>query len=273
MTDLPGKRFKDGTVSAGEFVLDYVEAGPTNAMATIVSLPGSAGLEMSTAKDHLAETYRVIEINPPGWGGKTDLNRQMSQAELGGLLAEAVAKLVKGRYFLIGTSMGGTNALYVAEKVPERVAGIVLEGSMAPSREQDLRMGPMPPGAMEKMVTALESGNQSAYPFPPPHPKKPWSTSEYVAKQMVHRGKMMRWIAPDLAATSAIAAVREQAIPVLALLGDADQILETSIEAAYKAELPKAEFRVIPGGEHDLQNTAPTEFVQLVDDFISRVSK
>lgn len=65
---LPGAAFARATLPVAGFTLHYAEAAPAAPLGTIVSLPGSAGLEMSTAKDRLAERYRVVEITPPGLG-------------------------------------------------------------------------------------------------------------------------------------------------------------------------------------------------------------
>ncbi|KAL3460180.1 hypothetical protein BJX64DRAFT_290502 [Aspergillus heterothallicus] len=246
---LPGAGFVHKTVPAEEFTLHYAEAGPSNPAGTIVSLPGSAGLEMSTAKDQLAERYRVVEINPPGWGDHADVSRELPQSEIGVLLAEAVKQLVDGPFVLIATSMGGANALYLAEQIPERVRGIVLEGSMAPCRPQ-----------------------HDLYPLstsqPPIHPKKPWATPGYVAHQMANRMRMVQTTKPDMEAASAIAAVRERGIPVLGLLGSEDEVMKPSQKESFHTVLPSQEFEIIPDGRHDLQNTAPEEFVARVESFI-----
>jgi pimeloyl-ACP methyl ester carboxylesterase len=263
MSELPGAAFRNDTVRAGEFTLDYAEAGPPGAPLTLVSLPGSAGLEMSVAKDRLAAGYRVIEINPPGWGGRTDLDRPMPQAEVGELLAEAATSLVDGPFVVIGTSMGGTNALYLAASVPDRVLGIVLEGSMAPAAMQDVRV----PAPTDR------PGPPEDYPLPPVHPKKPWATHAYMKEQMGYRMAMMRWVAPDFEAASAVAAVRGRGIPVLALVGDQDAILAPSVGETVKQALPQAEFHLVADGEHDLQGTVPDAFVQLVRDFVARLDR
>ncbi|MGW2890014.1 bifunctional 3-(3-hydroxy-phenyl)propionate/3-hydroxycinnamic acid hydroxylase [Streptomyces griseoruber] len=245
----PGAAFTRATVPAAEFTLHYAEAAPTAALGTIVSLPGSAGLEMSTAKDRLAERYRVVEINPPGWGDQTDVSRPMSQSEIGALLAEAVAHLVDGPFVLLATSMGGANALHLAARIPDRVQGIILEASMAPSRPEDLRS--LPTGA------------------PVIHPNKPWATPGYVTHQMANRMRMIQQTPPDTDATEAIAVVRERGIPVLGLLGTDDEIMKPSQEETFRTVLPDGEFRLIPGGWHDLQNTTPEEFVDLVETFVT----
>ncbi|MFD5537360.1 bifunctional 3-(3-hydroxy-phenyl)propionate/3-hydroxycinnamic acid hydroxylase [Streptomyces sp. NPDC127079] len=251
---LPGAAFTRGTVPVSGFTVHYAEAAPAAPLGTIVSLPGSAGLEMSTAKDRLAERYRVVEINPPGWGDQADVSRPMPQTEIGALLAEAVGQLVDGPFVVLATSMGGANALHMTARIPNRVQGIILEASMAPSRPQDLR--PLATGA------------------PAIHPNKPWATPGYVAHQMTNRMRMIQLTPPDADATEAIAVVRERGIPVLGLLGTDDEIMKPSQEEYFRTVLPDGEFRLIPGGWHDLQNTTPEEFADLVETFVgNRVSR
>lgn len=270
MVDRPGSQFAQAEVVVGEFTLDYVYAGPPDADVTVVSFPGSAGLEMSVAKDTLAQNFQVVEINPPGWSGKDDLARPMAMSELGELLGEAANQLVPRPYFLIGTSMGGTNAVYAAARNPERVRGLILEGSMSPSTPNDMRLPPpvLPADANGDQV-APEPAGLPPYPLPPLNPKKPWATEEFVRDQMEKRFKMFRWVEPEMLPKAALKAVNQHQIPVLALLGDEDEVLKPSQQKTLVAHLPRAEFTLIAGGAHDLQNTAPGEFVATVKKFIA----
>lgn len=268
MVEMPGREFKHATIPAAGFTLDYAIAGPAHGK-TIVSLPGSAGLEMSIAKDLLAKKYRVIEINPPGWGGKTDLDRAMSQEEIGKLLAEAVDKLVSDSYVLIGTSMGGTNALWLAYHAPTRVRGIVLEGSMAPAVLEDLKVPLISKEQREAMARAVDvKSGAPSFPAPPTHPRKPWATADFFRGQMAKRGAMMRWVEVDLAASAAVAKMRELKTPILVLVGSKDGIMKPRQEETCKKELPQSRFVLVDGAEHDIQNTAPEEFVRLVEEFV-----
>lgn len=272
MQKQPGEAFRHDTVKAGEFVLDYAEAGPADAPVTIVSLPGSAGLEMSRAKDELAQRHRLIEINPPGWAGKDDLDRPITTSELGALLAEAIGSLVTGEFFLIGTSMGGANALEVAAVLSDRVRGIVLEGSMAPTQDADHHIPPAQILAAAKTLDAPPPGAPSDYPLPPTHPKKPWATPEFVMRQMQNRFKMMRLTEVNMMPEPALTVIKEHSIPVLALLGDHDEVLKPSQAQTYAAILPYAQFTIIADGEHDLQNTATGDFVAHVEKFLAAPS-
>jgi pimeloyl-ACP methyl ester carboxylesterase len=267
MTTAPGATFRHGTVRAGGFTLDYAEAGPADAEVTLVSFPGSAGIEMSTAKDDLARRHRVVEINPPGWGGREDLARPMPVGEIGTVLGEAANQLVDGTYFIIGTSMGGVNAIHAAAQYPDRVRGVILEGGMAPAQLEDLIVPP--PVVPENDATAAEGEGEPAYPVPPFDPRKPWATEEFVRTQMENRFKMFRWVTPEFLPEEALARVADSKIPVLALLGDQDEILRPTQAAAFAQYLPHADFQLVPGGPHDLQNILPEEFVTRVERFIA----
>lgn len=91
--DRPERAFTLGTVEAEPPTLDCAAAGHPSSDVTLISLPGSVGLQMSRAKDILCARCRVIEITPPG-GGRDDRTRVMTQTELNGFVVEAVNKLV-----------------------------------------------------------------------------------------------------------------------------------------------------------------------------------
>jgi pimeloyl-ACP methyl ester carboxylesterase len=196
----------------------------------------------------------------------------MSQEEIGKLLAEAAEKLVSGSYFLIGTSMGGTNALWFAYHAPTRVRGIILEGSMAPSVLEDLTRPPISKEQREAMARAVDvTSGAPSFPAPPAHPRKPWATADFFRGQMAKRGAMMRWVETDLAASAAVAKMRELNMPILVLLGSKDAIMKPRQEETCKKELPQSRFVLVDGAEHDIQNTAPEEFVRLIEEFIEGV--
>lgn len=175
-------------------------------------------------------------------------------------MAGEIDQLVNGPFFVLGTSMGGTNALYVASLLPDRVRGVILEGSMTPLLpEEDLRHVPSDEPAPE----------DGEYPLPDPHPRKPWATAPFMAQQMANRFRMFKWVEPDLQGTSAIKTVAELRVPVLALLGDNDGILFPSQAQRFREQLPDAQFHLVPEGGHDLQNTAPEKFLTLVEGFIT----
>ena len=123
---LPGKDFKEGFVDTDGWHIRYIEAG--KGPITVVSFPGSGGLEMSTAKDILAKEYRVIEINPPGWGPDELTPRVRDMKDMAGVFLHVLDKLGVKKFHLIGTSMGCLHALWVTEMAPDRVLSLTGEG-------------------------------------------------------------------------------------------------------------------------------------------------
>jgi pimeloyl-ACP methyl ester carboxylesterase len=281
--EVPGKAFKEGHVEAGGFRLHYKEAGPKNA-PVLISLPGSAGLEMSRAKDILIREYRIIELNPPGWGDDAELTREMNQDEIGKILGEAANKLTSGKYHVLGTSMGGGNALWLAVQYPERVKSIVLEGSMAPTRPADLGMpmiyradirkrqesGTSAPPPAGPPPGPPPAGGAGQYPTPATDPAKPWATPEYMSKQMAVRFRLFKWVQTDVGTPELLAKVRAMNIPILGLVGDKDGIIKPGVGSYYHEVLPTAKFVLIPGGAHDLQNSQTDSFVREVRKFLAQ---
>ncbi|WP_157117597.1 alpha/beta fold hydrolase [Nocardia vaccinii] len=161
------------------------------------------------------------------------------QSTLGPLLAVAVEKLVGGPCYLLGTPMGGVHALYVGSLLPERVLGVVLEGSMAPALPgEDLYpcAGGNPPTVDTRYRTRALV--------------RPWATAEFVGQQMANRTRMFGFF--DMEAADAIETIADHEIPVLALLGADDEILRPTQEQRIRERIPHAEFHLVEGGAHDL---------------------
>jgi pimeloyl-ACP methyl ester carboxylesterase len=255
----PGAPFKRGIIASFGYEVPYAEAGSGD---VIISLPGSAGLEMSTAKDILAANFRVIELESPGWGETPALAAEMKQRQLALILAEAISALGIERYHLIGTSMGGTNAMWIAQQNPDRVLSLTLEGPMVFCRPDDL----VNPDT--SFIDALRAGapapDVSAYPAPPPHPRKPWATADFFREQMRRRFKMMAKtdFPGENGPLETFAATTN--IPTALLLGTSDEILNQCYGDQFKRMMPGATVISIDGASHDIQNTAPEAFVAAV---------
>lgn len=266
-TPLPGAPFVDRFVEVDGYQIRYMEAG---AGPVLISLPGSAGLEMSIAKDELAKRFRVIEFEPPGWGTSPELKGKMTQEQLADILAKAIDKLGIERYSVLGTSMGGTNALWVAVKRPAKVSAVVLEGSMSFVRPQDMNMTPEQMAEAQKAL-ASGGGGPATYPVPPGYARKTWATPEYIAEQMRRRYRMFKYVSMNPADDKELAAkAAKLTVPTLVLVGSKDEIMRTTVEEAYKLNMPQATFKVIPDGAHDIQNTQPEALVESVTAFLGK---
>ena len=262
MTAIPGSTFERGTVGVFGYEIPYAKAGKGE---VIISLPGSAGLEMSTAKDTLAKSHCVIELDPPGWGETAELAAEMQQRHLSIILAESIAELGIDRYHLVGTSLGGNNALWMASQFPERVATITLEGPIVFCPPEDM-VNPFDLVAAVKGGMAYEEG---AVPVPAPHPNKPWSTAEYFHEQMRRRFRMMKFLAHPEDDSPLREFVKSTGIPTMLLLGTADELLKESYAQTFASAMPTASIKLIEGATHDIQNSAPEAFVEAVASLIA----
>lgn len=252
-----GENFTHGVVEAFGYKIPYIEAGEGE---VLISLPGSAGLELSTAKDALAKSYRVIELDPPGWGETTPLEGRMRQRDVAIVLAAAIQEMGIDSYHLLGTSMGGTNAYWLASQYPDRIKSIILEAPMLFTGPDEL----IDPSALQ-MIEALVGGmpipDMSGYPAPPPHPNKPWADEAFFREQMRRRFVMMAksdhsYDAPELRAFA-----QASEIPTLLLFGTEEEILNQGYPEHFKSLVRGVKVSILEGGIHDLQNSVPDAFV------------
>ncbi|MDP9463892.1 MAG: hypothetical protein M3P52_04650, partial [Actinomycetota bacterium] len=65
----PGATFIERTVDAAGFTVRYLESGTGPA---VLYLPGAGGPVLTFALDALAERFRVIVLELPGWGAQSN---------------------------------------------------------------------------------------------------------------------------------------------------------------------------------------------------------
>lgn len=124
--------FREGFVEADGFRIRYLEAGQG---APLVHLHGAGGPRLTPAHDLLARHFRVVAFEMPGFGQSPENDRTRSMSELASTMARAVANLGLDTFNLMGTSSGGTTALWLALQAPERVLALVLEAPAAIRQE------------------------------------------------------------------------------------------------------------------------------------------
>src|ERR671919_389329 len=99
-TPRPAATFKEGHVEADGFRIRYLEAGQGNP----VVMPDSMKWGLSKLHDALAQKYRVVALELPGFGSSPANTRSQSVKDLANTMAQAAAKVVQKKYTLIGAS-------------------------------------------------------------------------------------------------------------------------------------------------------------------------
>lgn len=246
-----GAAFAEHTVSAAGFDVRYWEAGSGT---TLVCLPGAGGPSINRALDLLAEQYRVILLELPGWGSQP--NDALDAATLAAQTAEVIEALGLGTYHLLGTSMGGIVALHVALDHPDRVVSLTLE---APGllRAESRHPSTLAPA---EFVKAFRTHPEREPHMSPPDPEfmgRVWPLVERV-------------MGPGEADEALLARMREMPTRTLVLWGRNDGIINPVNAPTYRRTLPNCVVFYVYDAAHDIQCDRPEAFADVVADFVRR---
>ncbi|HEX6512511.1 MAG TPA: alpha/beta fold hydrolase [Chloroflexota bacterium] len=242
--------FREGHVQADGFRIRYLEAGEGR---LLVALHGAGGLRQSRAHDLLAEHYRVILFEAPGFGASPANERSASMAELGLTMAQAAAGLGLDRFNLMGTSFGGKLGLWLAVQRPELLETLVLVSPAA-----------LRPEGMA--VPRPEQSRELLYAHPERQPPMPPVDEAVAAKQ---QALVQRLMGPprDQELESRMA---ELNLPVLVLFGTADRLIPPSMGHFYKDLLPNCHLLFVYDAGHAIDGDRPEVVATVVGDFLAR---
>ena len=250
--EAPGAGFKESQIEADGFSLRVLEAGKGDAL---VCLHGDGGLQLTRTHDMLAESYRVVALEIPGFGASPVNDRSGSMQELAGTLVAAVSKLGFERFNLIGHAFGAKLALWMAIAAPEAVMAAVL---IAPSA---IRLdGPAPAPASAEEATAL------LYAHPERQPAATPLAPEIEEKQ---RTLVERLIGPprDAELEGKLAGLE---VPVLALFGTKDRINPPEAAHLYCEILPDCHLVMVYDAAHMIGADRPEALTAVVADYLER---
>ncbi len=291
-TQRTARRVEAALPPAGRFIdvpgarLHVVDRGQGPAVLLLHGLAGQLGHFTYGIVDELATQYRVLAIDRPGSG--YSLRTPGASASLSAqadVLAALIEKLDLGRVLVVGHSLGGAVALRLAQRHPERVAGLALVAPLThPMHEV--------PASFRGLVIA-----------------RPWMRAlvawtlavplsiamrdallravfapEAVPVDFATRGGGLLALRPSqfIAASTDLAAIpedlprmvqgyRTMRLPVSILYGRSDRILDPSGQGeTLAAELPGAELTLVDGG-HMLPVTAPKRTAQFIREAAARV--
>ena len=116
---------KEDHIEVDGFRIRYWESSPPQPVGVVVMLAGMTW-GLSTLRDALAQTYRVMVLELPGCGTSAVNTRSQSVPALAQTMAQAVAQAGSKHYTLIGTSFGAHVALWQTLQAPEQVEALVL---------------------------------------------------------------------------------------------------------------------------------------------------
>jgi pimeloyl-ACP methyl ester carboxylesterase len=247
----PGADFREGYVEADGFRVRYMQAGQG---APLVHLHGAGGLRLTPAHDLLARRFRVVAFEMPGFGLSPENTKTRSMPELASTMARAAQALGLDTFNLMGTSFGGTTALWLAAQAPERVTALVLEAPAAIRPE-----GTEPSGTPEEMARRL-------YAHPERLPALP-AVDPAVRAKMQALVQRLRGPGRD---ADLEAKLRALPTPTLVLFGTLDSVIPPAMGRIYKDLIPGCHLVFVYDAGHSIGAERPQAFVEVAGDFLER---
>ncbi len=246
----PGEGFEERQVEADGFRIRYQECGSGE---PLICLHGAGGLRTSRAHDLLAQHYRVIAFEAPGFGQSPVNNRSATIQDLASTMASAIANLGIERYNLMGTSFGGRLALWLAIQHQERVKSLVLISPAAIRAESQDAGAPAP--AQADLLVA----------HPERQPPRPPADPAILAKQSA---LVQRLGGPSRAAVED--AMTTLDVPVLVLFGTSDRVIPPEMGRVYREKLSRCNFILVYDAGHAMDIDRPEAVASVVGDFLER---
>jgi 4,5:9,10-diseco-3-hydroxy-5,9,17-trioxoandrosta-1(10),2-diene-4-oate hydrolase len=243
--------FTEHYVDVDQFHIRYMEAGSG---PPLVWLHHAGGPRLSGAHHLLANTFRVIAFEVPGYGEGAPNERSRTLAELGETMLHAAKALGLERFNLWGTSFGGALAFWTACASPESIDALVLEGP-----------GVLPPPNGYPPISTPEELHQYTYAHPERQPMAP--PLEPALRDQ--RRALLERLQP-LGGQEAERRMAELDVPTLVIFGTRDRLTPPELGRAYRERMPRCQFVLLYDAGHDASAERPEAFASLVSDFLTR---
>lgn len=237
--------------------LHYVDQGMGEVVIALHGLLGTAQIDMGDVIDALSHEYRVIGLTLRGYGESNPKPRTFPpdfyQRDAADVLS-ALNALQLDRVHLIGYSDGGEVALIAASEQPERIRSVAVWGSVgvvpASLRPDAAQLGAIP-GIDDLRRVAREVHSIG-------EPEQ--TIAEWIASytHIIDKGG-------DLSLSQA----HRLTMPVLLMVGDADEMAPLKDAEALVARLPYGRLEVLPGG-HAVHHEHLPALIGHLREFMSR---
>ena len=179
------------------------------------------------------------------------------------------------RAVVCGLSMGGYVALDMWRRHRERIAGLILINSRS---EAD---GPAARDARDEMITMVErDGTQALADLLVPKLLAP--ESQTTMPQVVERVRTMIESAPPAGVIGALRAMKDREdatallptidVPTLVIAGREDQLIPVDHARSMAAEIPGAQFTLIPGAGHLAPIEQPVPTSRVIGEFLDALA-
>ena len=235
----------------------------------VVVLAHPIGTSMAVWEPQLTSlegSFRVVRFDARGHGASATPVGPYSMADLGGDLIALLDRLDVQRANLVGQSLGGMTALWVAENAPDRVESVVAFCVTARTASPDAWLA--------RAARVREHGTAAIRDLV----LERWG---YVG----HRPDLAEWIVAKLLATSpegyaatceALAYLDMESdlssvrAPALIVAGADDPSAPPDVAAAIAAAIPRGQAHTVAGSAHLLNREQPRAATRLITEHVLR---
>jgi pimeloyl-ACP methyl ester carboxylesterase len=242
---------KEDYVEVDGFRVRFWEAVPPQPAGVIVMLEGMT-LGLSTLRDALAQKYRLIALELPGFSASPANTRSQSVQELAKTMGQAAAQMVPETYTLIGTSFAAHVALWQTLQSPDQVEALVL---IAPTA--------FLPAASPPAGTPADTAKRLFA-----HPDKAKGIASIDPVIMVKEQALVQRLTSGRHDTEAERRLSEILCATLVLFGSEDKLVAPEAARLYRAQIPNSNIAFVYDAGHLIEAERPEALVDAVSDYV-----
>jgi pimeloyl-ACP methyl ester carboxylesterase len=240
---------------------------------------GSSHLTWAATTDALAERYTVYALDLPGFGYSDKPAGYASARQAAAFVDRFLSAVGLERATLIGHSMGGTAALWLAAEHPARVGRLVLVNPAEIGESAAifrLLALPIVGDLLLKMTTPATMRMLMADPYVQKQVLTPGLAATYAGFSWTPGAR--RALIEHVRAYSADRAalrprLRQVGQPALIVWTDRDPYFHLALGHVLLAALPSARLEVIPDAGHLPQEEQPAHFSRIVRDWLDSTAE
>jgi pimeloyl-ACP methyl ester carboxylesterase len=245
--------FKENQVEVDGFRIRYWESTPSQPVGVVVMLTGMTW-GLSRLRDALGQTYRVLALEMPGFGGSPDNTRSQSVAALAKTMTEAIATLVSEPYTLIGTSFAANVALWHTLQSPDRVEALVLISPTAILPNTD------------SMNDTPEAIGETLFAHPETVRRLPSVDLAVIAKEQA----LVQRLTGGRHDAEAESRLSEILCPTLVMFGSEDRMVLSEGPRVYRERIANSNLSFVYDAGHLIEAERPEALINAVLDYVAQ---
>lgn len=254
--------------------LAYTVRGKGPALLLVRPVGGSM-LSWGGFADALARRLKVIAFDARGTGASSEAPRAITTRSMARDAAALLEHVNVSRAHVLGLSLGGMVASWLAVDAAAKVDRLVLVSTLP--RGLSVKKGAVLRGLRLARCLALPPADAEAClvteilsrAFREQHPEAVAAVQKIARRQPASRSSLLAMLRAA-ARHDVRARLHEIAAPTLVIAGEYDPLLTKDSQRRLLAEIPRATFEVIAGAGHDLSIEAPEQTAEHVLTFLGR---